>query len=580
MSEKMRFPLLAVRALNDYRRVSPLTYLGLRYSLTAAAALNDRWAEEIAPDVLGRQVSSAYLASRQYKQIARNGDIEYRDVCFPCANEALAEAALLAACSAAGGPFEPTKDVFSYHLSSRTSVESSFKPYFKLFTARQRAIAKACRRWPNALVLYSDIERFYPSVKPNLALRAWGKACQLAKLGSGWRKVGEHLLEWQKSLKKGLLVGPMFSHVIGNLLLFDFDNAMRRHFPERYFRYVDDVAVVVPYEDKDSALQFLREQLRPLRLQLNPQKVFAVTTQEWLRSAPSEAIEYAGGNTPEDKLWMRFIDDLKCYLMARPAQYDQAVRIFRNEEFRISLPRYRTVIGDPRYAERFARRLGSPRFKSWIAGLTMRQLVQDAAGLRQAYWQEFEVCWAKCQNASGLARKWLHSRLRYLLGRLMVLSPKDALGHLARMLQGVPEFVEYQACFQALATRDVSELLQFSGRVCAAAGQALATTRRPVRCRPVRWSPAAIEGYVTLRLLGVHVLDDHPEWVSRDNRVRFAFGNFRADAWVRTKSGFFEELFALAGSTDLQRHSELLDAPSDPDERWVVFADELRGESS
>jgi hypothetical protein len=162
----------------------------------------------------------------------------------------------------------------------------------------------------------------------------------------------------------------------------------------------------------------------------------------------------------------------------------------------------------------------------------------------------------------------------------MLLAPESELGRLAERLAGVPEFAEYQACFHALATRDVSELVRFGGKVCAAAGQALATTRRPVRCEPKHWSDEAIEGYVTLALVGLDMTASPPRRVSNDERVRFAFGDFGYDAWVRTKSPFFQELFALAGTSTLQRHRELLDAPLDPDERWVLFADELRGPSS
>ena len=568
---------LALRALNDYRRLSPFAYLGLRYSLLAAAAQDDRWATEIAPDILRRQALPAYLPARLYKQVVGKHKLDYRDVSIPGGNQALAEAALLSACSAVGGPFAPGEDVFSYHLASPSSLEGCFKPYFKLFTARHRAIAKACRRWPEGLVLYADIKSFYPSVTQHQAVKVWCDSCDAADLDPDWRKIGQLLLEGQRSLKQGLLIGPMFSHVIGNLLLLGFDKVMRRRFRGRYFRYVDDVALVVPPESEVSSLRFIREQLKPLRLRLNPDKIFPLSAQEWLSSAPYQALEYGEEDTTDDKCWMRFIDRLKCYLMANPDRYHKLVRAFRDREIRISLPRYRAGVEDARYAERFARRLALTRFRGLVAHLTSQRLLNEAEDLRKVYGQEFQLCWEQFQSAERLARKWVGSRLRYLLGRLMLLAPESELGRLAERLVGVPEFAEYQACFHALATQDVSELVRFSGKVCAAAGQALATTRRSVRCEPKRWSDEAIEGYVTLVLVGLDVIASPPRQVSHDERVRFAFGDFGYDTWVKTKSPFFQELFALAGTSTIQRHRELLDAPSDPDERWVLFADELRG---
>jgi hypothetical protein len=359
----MKLPRLAVRALNDYRRLSPLSYLGLRYSLMAGAAQDDRWAAQIAPDVLRRQAAPAYLPSRQYKQIDENGKLDHRDVRFPCGNEVLAEAALLAACSAAGGPFSPTEDVFSYHLASPASLDGCFKPYFKLFTARHRAIGKACRRWQDGLVLYADIKKFYPSVTPRLAVKVWREACQAAHLDADWREIGEHLLGGQRSLNQGLLIGPMFSHVVGNLMLLGFDKEMRRRFRDRYFRYVDDVALVIPADSKASALQFIREQLKPLCLGLNPDKIFDPSAKEWLANAPHQPVDYDEEETTDDKRWMRFIDRLRCYLMANPNRYEVLVRAFRDEEIRISLPRYRAGIQDSRYGERFARRRASTGFR-------------------------------------------------------------------------------------------------------------------------------------------------------------------------------------------------------------------------
>jgi hypothetical protein len=372
----------------------------------------------------------------------------------------------------------------------------------------------------------------------------------------------------------------MFSHVVGNVLLSGLDEAMRRQFPRRHFRYVDDFVIVIPPDAQASSIRFLREELGKLELHLNPDKVFTVSAQRWLATAPYQALEYDEEDKTDDRSWMRFIDALKCYLIAHSDRYGELVRAFLEEDIRVSLPRYREAVADPRYGHRFRRRLASPGFKSTIAGLTVRRLVNDAQLLRRGYEQECEVCLKQFQNSTGLERKWSQSRLRYLLGRLMVLATQDRLALLARLLEGVPEFAEYHACFRALVTRDASELVQFSGKVCAAAGQAMAASRRPVRCKPKRWSAAAIEGYVTLRLLGLDVSDVLPQRVEKDNRTRFALGDFGSEAWLATQSGFFQELFALATASGLQRHRELLQAPSDPDERWVVFADELYGPSS
>ena len=200
----MNTPHVAVRALNEYRRISPLTYLGLRYLLRSSATRSDRWANEISPEVCRLQGEEAYWSCRQYKQVGDNGRIEFRSVYFPGANEALAESALLTACAEARGPFIVPDEVFSYRLPRAGSTEGCFESYFGLFAERHNAIGKACRRWPNHIVLYTDIKSYYPSVTPGRAKIAWRSACDESQLDRRWRVLGEHLLEGYKSVQQGL----------------------------------------------------------------------------------------------------------------------------------------------------------------------------------------------------------------------------------------------------------------------------------------------------------------------------------------------------------------------------------------
>jgi len=581
---------LALRALNEYRRVSPFTYLSLRYTLLSTAAQSDRWAKELAPEIFLRRDGTAYLPCRQYKHITERGGFEYRSLHFPCANEALAEAALLAHCAEAGGPFAPTDDVFSYHLAAATSGEGSFKAYFKLFSARQNAIGKACHERPNDIVLYADIKSFYPSVSLGRARAAWLGACRKAGVEAEWQMLGVRLMEEQRAVQKaekqktvrfGLLVGPMFSHVLGNLVLLEFDQKMRSKYPKRYFRYVDDIALVIPKKEKDAALNFIRERLKKIGLKLNKKKICHLNAQEWKAAAPHQTLDYDGEiHRTDDEGWMKFIDLLKCFLMANPRHASGLAKTLRDAEVRISIPHYSAIIQDAEYVERFSRRRHSKAFQQKVEGASIQSIVNEAKTLGILYRKEFNQAWQEFKAADSMRRKWLLSRIRYVLGRLILVAPENELGVLAKELEAHKDLSEYEAIFKALVTRDVSELLRFSGKVNAGAGQALATTQRPVKCFPKRWSREAIEGYVTLLLLGVNLEAEPPNAVQRQSQVRFTKGVHEKHEWLKASNGFLQELLALSGESSLQRHRSIFQEPVDPDERWVLFADELRGISS
>ncbi len=577
----MNVPRLALRALNEYRRVSPFTYLALRYTLLSTAAQNDRWAKEIAPEILHRRDGPAYLLSRQFKGTKEGGSLEYRDIHFPCANEVLAEAALLAHCAKAGGPFSPTDDVFSYHLAPASSGEGSFKAYFKLFTARQAAIAKACRQWPSGIVLYADIRRFYPSVSLVRANTAWLRACAKAHIEDKWRLLGTRLIAEQRAVSKGLLVGPVFSHVLGNLVLLEFDEKMRSKYPNRYFRYVDDIALVIPEGERDVALTFIRGQLKRIKLRLNPEKTCHLSAREWQRAARYQALDYDGEvNRTDDKHWMGFVDRLKCYLIANPNDGVALARLLHDSGVRISIPHYLSTVQDAGYVRRFGRRIQSKSFQKSIAETTIQTIVSEAKALGVLYRQEYEQLWQAFNAADSMKRKWLISRLRYVLGRLILIAPEDDLNIYASELETQEDLAEYAAIFKALTTRDVSDLLRFSGKVNAGAGQALATMRRPVKCAPTRWSREAIEGYLILRLLGVDLAAELPRTVDRQCHVRFTNGVHDKHEWLKAPNGYLQELLALSGETTLERHRSLFQEPADPDERWVLFADEIGGVTS
>lgn len=586
----MNISRLALRALNEYRRVSPFTYLSLRYTLLSAATQSERWAKEIAPEILFRRDGPAYLPCRQYKQIAEKGKFEYRNVHFPCANEALAEAALLERCAEAGGPFTAQDDVFSYHLTTAESEEGSFKAYFKLFSARQNAIGRACRKRPKDIVLYADIKSFYPSVSHARAKTAWSSACRKAGIEWEWQLLGERLIEEQRALlneendkavRKGLLVGPMFSHVLGNLVLLGFDRRMRLKYPRRYFRYVDDIALVIPQTEKDAALDFIRNELKKIGLRLNKKKICYLNALEWKEAAPLQSLDYDGEiYRTDDRGWMHFIDLLKCFLMANPQHASGLARTLQNEEIRISIPHYVGLIQDAPYVERFSRRRKSKTFQKKVASVSIQSIVKQAKALEILYQQEFNQAWQEFNAADSMKRKWLLSRIRYVLGRLILVARQEQLGVLAKKLEGHKDLSEYGAIFKALYTHDVSELLRFSGKVNAGAGQALATSQRPVKCLPKRWNRETIEGYLILLLLGVNLQAEPPRSVQRLSQLRFLSGVNEKHEWLKVGNGFWQELLAICSESSLQRHRSMFQEPVHPDERWVLFADELKGISS
>lgn len=567
-------PRLALRSINDSRRANPLAYLSLRYTLLASTARKDRWAEEIATELIFRRKADTFLTCYQFKQLFKKQK-RYRTIHLPGGSENLAEAALLAECAEHKKVFQPSECVYSYRLPSRNSADGVFEPYFELYCKRQEAIAKACHKHPEYIVLDADIKNFYPQITPIRAKRVWRQACKAAKLKPHWQNVGNRLLTNQLKACGKTCVGPQFSHLIANLLLKDLDKQLIKAFPGRYFRYVDDIVLIIPKKTSRSALASIRKPLNSLRLKLNPKKIHKSPVSDWLAHAPVIATDYDEGTDAKDVGWMHLIDHLKCYLMARPSDVSTIQSQFKSCEFRIPLPRYQAAIQDANYTARFAQRTQLRGFIASVKCISPSSLLNEALALRKHYIEEFANAWKQYISVDPRYKKWSLSKVRYLAGRLLLMASEAELANLTKTLTSSIETKEYAEMFRALSTRDVSELVTYGGKICAAVGQAIAASENSVKCFPRRWTKQVIDGYVSLLLVGCKVQGTPSPLAKKKPEIQFVSENRQRWAWRSMPDGFFRELFALSDRYSLKEHQNLLKEPFDPDEEWSFFADEL-----
>lgn len=346
----MRPQQLALRAANQYRTRDIFAYLGLRYYFVNQCARRERWANELAPHLVMSRSSGAYFQSQHFKDVRADGQIGHREIFLPGPNESLAEAALLAECGRHAA-FRPPEFVFSYRLAEGNDTQGVYKPYFSGLQERQKKIAAECRKSPDYVVRYTDIKRFYPNISGELAVGAWQKACDAAQLAPLFRELGLKLLADHAEAcqiaqhGKGLLTGPMFSHLIANLVLRDVDVAMSTSFPDRYFRYVDDVVLVGTQVEIAAGRALLSGLLNERGLDLhevNAGKDFELGATEWLMGEQ----DYCG---EDSQAWMFFARDLKQFLISQASSRSRLAAVFAAEGFRVPLPDYSVEVSDARY---------------------------------------------------------------------------------------------------------------------------------------------------------------------------------------------------------------------------------------
>ena len=362
---KERPGILSVRALNDFRRRDTLGYLGLRYYLANSAARTDEWARRVAVDLVMTRSSAGYFDAKQFKDREDNGSITHRCISIPGPNEALAEAALLAECAKYPATLGNPDRVYSYALCAPTkdcsgdprkkeadSRQGSFAPYWKGLQKRQNDIATVCDTSNSAVVRLTDIKKFYPSIGLDIAAEAWRKHCDHAKFPVRFRELGDKLIhdygQAQSKGKPSLLTGPMFAHLLANLVFSDLDREFSENLPAKYFRYVDDIALVGDRTDIKRSLAIIQTKIESLHLVFHPDdshKNMEVPSASW-REARDDYKD-----SPTSTEWRNLIGSLKQLLVKQPDIKEPLHQMFLDEGFRIPVRDYSVATREPNYLD-------------------------------------------------------------------------------------------------------------------------------------------------------------------------------------------------------------------------------------
>jgi hypothetical protein len=577
--------ILAVRAVNQYRRRDVLAYLGLRYYLANRCAVRDRWAREVAVHLVVSRTQHIYFHALHFKEHRQGAAVEHRDIHLPGPNEALAEAALLDECSRHPEAFDALPCVFSYQLAREDYKQGMFQAYFPGFRERHRAVAEACRRTGAATVLYTDIKRFYPTVSKGLAEQAWKRACDIAQIADAFRNLGERILQDHATVAKslqdhtkpvdgspkdpGLLTGPMFSHLIGNLALKDVDARMSELLPRGYFRYVDDVVLVGSESQVNEGQMHLAKLLEDLGLHLHlhdSDKGFRVPAHEWMEGANDfEDNDLAG-------LWITFIRELKQLLLSKARKRDDLQNAFAAEGMRMPVPDYSEAVREAASLANIISLATNAWFRLKVGQITVPGLVQGALKLRHAFTARLRAELKGADQFHGYQRKRRIPKLRFLAGRLTYLATPEELVEFSGPLRAIPELRPLAEVFKTVGSRDVTDLLPLGVNAVQAAAQVLRLTGRSVRCQTLAWRQAESQGLAILRFNGVAADACSDTDAPDDDLNRFGRWDGNDIELMRCEDLFVRELACLHGIGHGRRHEAILDVAFDRDEQLAFDA--------
>lgn len=564
--------ILSVRAVNQYRRREIVSYLGLRYYLENKAAQTDLWARNISCDLVLSRTNRPYYQAAHFKERTNTGDIDHRDLFLPGANEALAEAALLDECARHPHVFQNPECVFSYALNSGKDRSGIFKHYIGGLKDRHDAIGAACDDVPNGVVRYTDIRRFYPSIDGTLAVNTWRHFCENAGLAARYRELGEKILSDYKEASNGshgaILTGPMFSHLIANLVLRDIDNDLPPKLPARYIRYVDDIVLVGTQPAVVESFKILNGRLKDLGLELHDDsspKTIEVPVSKWILGR--DDFKYKGAPIS----WMTLIGDLKRYLLRDPDRRDEIRTVLQGEGFRLPVLDYTGAVYEATFAERLMEYAPMKWFIAKNQEVNIDTILCQARWLRNNCEERFRRGIDDFHDLDSFGRKRSIPKLRYNAGRLIYLATEDVLSDLVPAVESIPELFFHAKVMHAVVTQDLTNILNMGTNAAQAAAQPLRASGKEATISQTVLDETQEQALAVFLMNGVSI--KHPDSQLGGTSEILRFASLGADmAMMKSNNPFMRELACLHGLSPQPRHPNLLEKVFDEDEHLTMDA--------
>lgn len=572
--------ILSIRAVNQYRRREIFSYLGLRYYLENSAARSDKWAIDVASSlVMNRSVSQLYRV-RHFKEFNVSGEVDHRSLFVPVPSEALAEAVLLAECSRHPEVFQNPSCVFSYAFEEAGKTTGIFSHYMHGLRKRHNKIATACESSSDGLVQYTDIKEFYTSIPLDYAHNIWLQWASNAEFDTKYRELGEALIDSQATagynVKKTLLIGPMFSHLIANLALRNLDMMMLNELPAQCVRYVDDITIVGDSHAVSESLKRIENYLASeLGLKLHDsssEKSIQVSSEEWLKGRDDFSQKEG------EFSWMMFVSDLKLFLILQPENRWLLQDAFMSEGFRIPMKDYSGAICEKSYVERLSQLWRKRWFRKNTQQVSIQSLLGHAKVLRIKYAKEISSSLDKAADLRGYARKRLVPKLRYCAGRLVYLAKESSLASIADSTESLKELSLLTGVMKTVSTGNLDQLLHMGTNAAQAAAQPLRAAGKDCNLSKDKLSKTEEQALAVFLLNGVSVSRKNND--EQSDVLRFAKSGTDLDL-MKSKDPFIRNLACLHGISDYPRHTELLETAYDKDELITLDAvEQLRQSNS
>jgi len=527
MVEAAQPNILAVRALNSIRKLHIPTYVALRYLLNSVAGKNESsWYLNTVPRKLLLQKNSNFFVLQKYKKKKKNNTNEYREFITPGPLTALGESLVLdylGKCE----EFEKPNCVYSYRWPKSSDCPYSFEHYVNGYKQRNTEIALFLKKNPDKIIIISDIEKVYPSIDQKKVYQQFSEKLERSDVPIEIAKTASKLAHSMFDFFPdgiGIPTGPDLSHILGDLALSQIDEVLMKRYPGGYFRYVDDIVLLIDVSEKDSALRLLEDLAAEEGLKIHPGKTDILSSDEWLAHGPHIT------NKITHNTFEALTFQIKTFLLAYPSKSEKLKKSLTENGFSIPMGRLETTRRTAGFVERLVNLKRSGWKVAWNAiRANDEEVLLQALSVRENIKSQLERLTASNTPEGSTRRRWYIQRLRYAINRAVYVIPHVELHYIIEKIEPYEELSDSVALIIALAKKDMRDVMEMPGPALSACADLFRQTGRKLRLSPEeKMTDAFIESVGTLLLMSVSDLEqgftaelEEP----RSNFIDFCSGN-------------------------------------------------------
>lgn len=472
--------LPVIRAVNFARREHVQTYVALRELMAGFRNPEDcfSWAESFCRRRAITQYPMSYLETASLKKINNKGGAEYRKLKIPSPTAMLSEAWLLYRYSLNAKNYTAA---YSYRWP-RPGSGQAYEHFMSGFSLRNKSITEMCKKDPTQVVFVSDVENFYPSI-PVHRLRDKVSAFNKNVLASSDALESAEfcLSQTVGASSDGLWIGPPISHFYANVYLDDVDVSISSRYPNKYFRYVDDIAVVCDSKDISDVSSLCDSVFQEQGLKLSEGKSFRVSARSWILRQ-----NLLDGRRDEDSMFVELLDTIAVYFLRYPGSYDQIRTFLRDAGFSLPVERvhalsqynfYQRMIYSLMGSYRAAgKRQGHQGFRNAkkiysIFSASEGDIVAQAQKCRLVFQRRAEALAESSLPAGGMERKWFAQDARFIFTRLLYLCPINTYDVIGALIPDIPELFEVRLVYRIMSSGLKSGDVIYPGAVSRTIGE-------------------------------------------------------------------------------------------------------------